>query len=158
MITDSPGYGRTKALYLNWKTIYDEFVASKPVDADKEWHDRVSSMKYDLNALSEELNDYLDLGNGTIDPPELVKIDSIGNALVRWKIAKGWTIEEITERTGIDNGLLVSYFASEFRIAPLEDVSRVRWLFVSEQPQYPFDYCAEAIADAPNWAKAQQDA
>ena len=101
MITDCPGYGRTKALYLKWKTIYDEFVASKTIDAYKEWHDRVSSMKCDVNALSEELNDYLDWGNGTIDPLELVNIDSIGNALVRWKIAKGWTTEEITERTGI---------------------------------------------------------
>lgn len=157
MITDSPGYGRTKALYLKWKKIQDDFVASKPVDADKEWHDRVSAMQYDLNQLSEELNDYLDLASGKIDPPELVNFDSVGTALVRWKIARGWTEEEIAERTGIDLVLIFGYINTEFRIATLEDASRVRWLFLSEQPNQPFDYCAEAIADAPNWANAQEN-
>lgn len=148
VIRDSYGYGQTRALYLKRKAHLDTFVNSKPADANKEWEDRRGLLQYDLDKLDEELREYERLAGGQATLPELVDFDDIGEALVKWQIAKGWTTEEIAERTGIDNVVIVSYKARAYRIAPLEHLIKVRHLLLGQTPQRRFDYYQQALDEA----------
>jgi transcriptional regulator with XRE-family HTH domain len=153
VIKDSYGWGRTKYRYEQWKQIRDQFVASKPENEDGDWHNRASSMQYDLNVLLAELNEYEDLAKGKLELPSLDLLDGIGKALVQWKIAKGWTDEEVAERTGVDFVLVLAHHAQEFRNACLGDLIRIRDLYKNHCPNNRFDYYQEAIDEAPKWAQ-----
>lgn len=153
MITTSYGWGRTKYLYDQWKKIRDQFVENMPDNADQAWHNRASSMQYDLDALLDELNEYTDLASGKTKLPSLDLLDGIEKALIQWQIAKGWTIEEVAERTGVDFVLVMAHHAQEFRNAKFMDLVKIRDLYKHEQPNNRFDYYQEAIVEAPRWAQ-----
>ena len=151
MIKDSYAYGRTLGQYKRWKQQYDEFAANKPVDADRSWADRRSSMESDLKQLRDELDDYENLARGRLELPSLETIDGIGEALVRWRIAKGWSEKEISERVNIEYAMVLHYDAQEYRLATLEDLIKIRDLLRSQKPLEPIDYYQEAIDEAPRW-------
>ena len=151
MIKDSCGYGRTLGLYKRWKQQYDEFVESKPADADRAWDNSRSSMEYDLKQLRDELDDYENLARGRLELPSLETIDGIGEALVRWRIAKGWSEKEISERVNIEFAIVLSYEARDYRTATLENLIKIRDLLRTKKPLDPVDYYQEAIDEAPRW-------
>lgn len=149
MIRDSYGYGQTRALYLKRKAHLDMFLVSKPADATKDWDDRRGLLQYELDKLREELQEYENLASGRSALPDLIDFDNIGEALVKWQIAKGWTTEEIAERTDIDNVIIVSYKARAYRTATLEHLIKIRHLLLGQAPQRRFDYYQQAISEAP---------
>jgi len=148
VIQDRYGYRGTLRLLAEWKQHHVDFVKTEPKPGkEEEWQGQKTSIETEIYLIEEELEEFRDLANGKSDLPSLDPFKGIGRALIKWRVGRGWSLEELASKADVDFILVVSYQHHEYEIAPLSDVMKIRWVLRGQLPESPINEYEEALKD-----------
>jgi ribosome-binding protein aMBF1 (putative translation factor) len=84
-----------------------------------------NSIEGQLQQLRAELAEYEALKSGKIKVPDLTAADDLPGWLIRKRIARGWTLQDLATRLGIHHQQIQRYEQSDYATATLATIQRI---------------------------------
>lgn len=139
MIKSWPAFYRTVDLLNEWQNNLKAFNA---LPADQHEHPALvpaqrDGIKYTIEKLERELNEFIDLFEGRGPLPDLNETDRFGESLIKWRIARRWTFNELAEKLGVEMLELYAYEGRDYETAPFGLLLRMKDIFEHETPDDP---------------------
>jgi HTH-type transcriptional regulator/antitoxin HigA len=119
MITNEVQYRATKAHAARFQEALRNLEAGDTASRDKRRRLEIAAVRSQLGDLEAELADYEQLRSGTIRSFEAKSLPELAIALVKARIAKGWSQRRLGEELGVAEQQIQRYESTAYASASL---------------------------------------
>lgn len=133
MIKDRFGYDGTKRLLGKVQTALDAIRKDDPEKA------KTSELLYEIEQLHGELKEFEDTISGEAPLPDIDQISRIPKNLIKWRLAKHWSKEELAAKADVDFVHLIAWEMHDYKSCTFEEMMRIVRVLQMQTPENPFN-------------------
>lgn len=134
MLKHRDAYERTKKMIEGWKTTYAEKVKDSP---QRDELIKKAEQDSELIQIEESLREFEDIVNGKAKLQPLDNLDDLAPLLIKWRTAKGWSIEELAKESEVDLLELLAYEANQYEGCKFGKMRNIKDTLKFSEPKNP---------------------
>ncbi len=131
MLKHRDAYENTKKMVRERRAGSAEFVKSHP---EIEFSDEESG---DMLKIEASIKEFEDICNGKANLTPLDELNQWENLLIKWRLAKHWSVEELAEEAGIHLAELLLYESYDYEDCPYKVMREIKDILKYRTPKNP---------------------
>lgn len=131
MLKHREAYENTKKMVRERRAGSAEFVKNHP---EIEFSDEESG---DMLKIEASIKEFEDICNGKANLTPLDELNQWENLLIKWRLAKHWSVEELAEEAGIHLAELMLYESYDYEDCPYKVMRRIKSILKNRTPKHP---------------------
>ncbi len=140
MLKHRDAYERTKKMIEERTAASEEYLRNHPELKGKD-------KPGDILKIEASIKEYEDICNGKANLTPLDELDQWENLLIKWRLAKHWSVEELAEEAGIHILDLLAYEAHDFEDCPFKVMREIKSVLKNCTPKNPVNALEEPWED-----------
>lgn len=131
MIKDRTGYDGTKKLLAKVQAALEEIRKENPERA------KTTDLLVEIQQLEDELKEFENTIAGRTQLPDIGRIRTMPEDLIKWRLAKRWSQEELAAKADVDWIHLLGWEMNGYRACTFEEMCRIISVLEMQTPEHP---------------------